>query len=136
MPPNLEAMRKSTRSLLFDVLLAALLMVFGVIGSAGAARGQLDRLPLDAFGAALVVVATVALVFRRRRPLLVLAVVAVAVSVFLVVGYAYGPALFPLAVAMYTVASLLSTRDSLLACAAALVALFGHAYPLVFQLDF
>ncbi|WP_117209976.1 sensor histidine kinase [Allorhizocola rhizosphaerae] len=126
-------MRKSTRSLLFDVLLALLLMVIGLIGSYFAVRGQSDRLPLDALGGALIVVAAGALVARRRRPVVVLAIVTLAVSLYLLMGYPFGPALFPAAVAMYAVASRLPMRQSLIACGVALVVLFGHAYRLVFD---
>ncbi len=129
-------MRKTTRSRLFDVLLAVFLIVIGVVGSFGAGRAQPERMPLDAFGVALVVVAAAALIARRRRPVLVLGVVAVVVSVYLVVGYPYGPALFALAVAMYTVASMRSTRESLIACGVAIAVIFAHAYPLVAKLDF
>jgi signal transduction histidine kinase len=116
---------------LFDVLLAVVLGAAAVVGTIGSGHWQPDRKPLDAIGVALLVVDAGALAARRRRPLLVLGVVTVMTSAFLLLGYPYGPALFPLVVATYTVATRESVGRSLVACAFALVGLLADSFRLV-----
>ncbi|HEX6077312.1 MAG TPA: sensor histidine kinase [Micromonosporaceae bacterium] len=59
-----------------------------------------DRLPVDALGYLLLVVGPLALVFRRRFPVWVLAVNAVAVTGYLVLGYRYGPVFLSVVMAL------------------------------------
>jgi len=113
---------------LSDTLLAVAVGVAALIGAAAAGHSQPDRIPLDAAGAALVLVAAGALALRRRRPLVVLGIVTVAISTYLILGYPHGPTTAPLVVAMYTVAVQLPIRQSLLACAVALVGVFAESF--------
>jgi signal transduction histidine kinase len=88
-----------------DLLLAAGLAVFGVVGSVGAAGEQPAARPLDPAAWALLAVAAGALLARRRRPALVLGVTAAATVAWLAAGYPYGPMFLPLSVAVYTLAA-------------------------------
>jgi len=93
-----------TRSLAGDLGPAAVLTVVGVVGSAFAGDPDRVAVPIDALGFALVVAAAVALAARRRRPASVLAVVTACTSVYLVLGYAYGPILVCFMGSVYSVA--------------------------------
>jgi MYXO-CTERM domain-containing protein len=70
-----------------DLLLAAGLAVFGVVGSVGAAGEQPAARPLDPAAWALLAVAAGALLARRRHPETVLAVTAAATVAWLAAGY-------------------------------------------------
>jgi len=102
------------RTLLVDGALGVALAIFGVIGTYFASQQQQPlRRPFDAGGAALVVIASLALTFRRRRPLAVLAVVFTSIAVSLLIGYHDGPIWIALIVAYFTAA----VRGSRLAAA-------------------
>jgi signal transduction histidine kinase len=88
-----------------DLLLAAGLAVFGVVGSVGAASEQPAARPLDATAWGLLLVAAGALLARRRHPVAVLAVTAAATVAWLAASYPYGPVFLPLSVAVYTLAT-------------------------------
>jgi signal transduction histidine kinase len=88
-----------------DLLLAAGLAVFGVVGSVGAASEQAAARPLDAAAWGLLLVAAGALLVRRRHPVAVLAVTAAATVAWLAASYPYGPVFLPLSVAVYTLAA-------------------------------
>lgn len=103
-----------------DVALAVGLAVFGVIGTyAASQQGQPLRRPFDAGAAALVIVAALAVTWRRRHPVLVLAVVFGVTLGYFVIGYHDGPIWFPLIIAYFT-ATLRGYR-----AAAAVVGLVG-----------
>jgi signal transduction histidine kinase len=87
------------------VLLAAGVAVFGVVGTVGAAAEQPAARPLDAAAWALLLVASGALLARRRHPLAVLALTAAATVAWLAAAYPYGPAFLPLSLAVYTLAT-------------------------------
>jgi signal transduction histidine kinase len=103
------AARTSTRlrrtPLLDDALLAAGLAVFGVVGTIGAQDNQPTSHPPGVVGWALLLVASAALVVRRRHPVAVLGVTAAATAGWLALRHPYGPVLLPLCVAVYTVAA-------------------------------
>ena len=117
---------KPTRTLLEDAALAAVVAVVGVVGTAGADNLGLADRPVDAWAFALVLGAAMALVGRRQRPLLTLAVVTVLVSAYLVSGYPYGPIFLPFLVAVYTMASHRPPARSAPAALAALAGLLPH----------
>ncbi|MBN0038880.1 sensor histidine kinase [Cellulosimicrobium cellulans] len=73
--------------------LAVVLAVVSVLGSAGATHGQPVARPLDLAAVALLLVSPLALVLLVPRPVLAVAVSVTAVGVFLVAGFAWGPAL-------------------------------------------
>ena len=92
------------RVLLPDGLLAAALLVVGLVGTARAARNT----GLPEFSSAVyvpVAAAALAVAVRRWFPIPVLAVAAAAMGAYLLLGQFYGPILFSLAVAIYTVAA-------------------------------
>ena len=111
-----------------DGLLAAALLVFGLVATPMAARLQPLAADLDGAGAGLIAVAALVLVVRRRWPGPVLAVCAAAVTVYLLRGYPYGPILVALSVAVYTVAASLALRPAALVAGAVLVALTLHVF--------
>jgi signal transduction histidine kinase len=88
-----------------DALLAAGLGVFGVVGSLGAVDNQPTSRAPGTIGWVLLLVASAAVAFRRRHPVAVLAVTAVATGGWLVGRYPYGPVFLPLCVAVYTAAA-------------------------------
>lgn len=73
--------------------LAVVLAVVSVAGSVGATHGQPGARPLDLAALALLLVSPLALVLLVPRPVVAVAVSVTAVGVFLVAGYAWGPAL-------------------------------------------
>jgi signal transduction histidine kinase len=92
------------RGVLLDGLLAAVLLIVGLAGTAPAAR-NLELPDIRWWVYVPVAAAAVALAVRRRFPVPVLAVVVAAVCTYLLLGQFYGPILFSLAVALYTVAA-------------------------------
>jgi signal transduction histidine kinase len=95
---------KITRSLLGDITLAAALTLVGIVGTTFAGSPSRAEVPIDARGYALVMTAAMVLAVRRRWSLGVLAVVTVCTSVYLILGYAYGPILLSFMIAVYTAA--------------------------------
>ncbi|MEU4420135.1 histidine kinase [Actinoplanes sp. NPDC024001] len=74
----------------------------------------------------LVAVNSLALIWRRSAPLRVLAVTTLASSAYMWLEYAYGPALLPFAIAVYTVARHLPWRTAAVAAGIALPVLASH----------
>jgi signal transduction histidine kinase len=93
-----------------DALLAAGLAAFGVVGTVGAADNQPTSRPPGVVGWGLLLAASAAVAFRRRRPLAVLAVTAAATAAWLAARHPYGPVFLPLCVAVYTAAASVSRR--------------------------
>jgi signal transduction histidine kinase len=106
-----------------DALLAAALLVFGGATTRLAAQNQPEATPLDWLAYAVMAVAALALVLRRRWPVPVLATVVGATTVYLLLAYPYGPIMLIACVAVYTVASTLPLRPAAWWGAATLVAL-------------
>ena len=79
--------------LLPDLALAVGLFGIGVLGTAPAGHNQDGSTAVTGWTYALVGIAALALVVRRRRPLVTLAVVSLTVAGYLVLGYPYGPIL-------------------------------------------
>jgi len=75
------------------VVALAALAAFQVGGTFGASEGQPDRRDADAGALLLALVAPVALVWARRRPVPVVWVVGAATLTYLLADYAYGPVL-------------------------------------------
>lgn len=90
--------------------------------------GTTHLAPGNRWALALAVLAAVSLAMRRAWPLVTLAVVVVATSVYLVLGYPYGPILISVLVAGYTVARHLPLRRAAIAAAAAIAFLLVHAF--------
>lgn len=83
---------------------------------------------LDALAYLLVSGTALALVWRRRAPLWVLAVTTALTTTYLLLGYPYGPILVMFAIAVYTVARYLQWRTAALASALALGVLLVHLF--------
>ena len=111
-----------------DGLLAAALLVFGLVATPLATAHQPGTVRLDALGYALIVAASAVLALRHRWPVGVLALSTAAITAYLFRGYAYGPVLLVFSVAIYTVAARLALRLSAAAAGAALVALSTHVF--------
>jgi signal transduction histidine kinase len=121
------SMKPLAQDTLFAVLLTAASLV-GVVthfhvdipegGSDGPGRS------LDALGIGLILLQTMPLMWRRRAPVLVLAVTAAALFLFSVLGYFRSLAAFGFLVALYTVAAHRDRRKSVPAGVAAGVVVF------------
>jgi MYXO-CTERM domain-containing protein len=127
-----------------DVLLAVAVTVVLLLGSIGEAhpndagnKSQFHGHPVPNPGAwlLLVVVACLALAWRRRHPVAVLAVSTAAVSGYSLLGYVNGAVLVAPVLALYAVATQVSVRRALLAAVATMAVLmtvtaarnpFGH----------
>jgi signal transduction histidine kinase len=112
-----------------DVVLALLVTAVGVVGTVAAHRWAGHGMRgLDGLAIAFVVVAGLALAWRRRMPLVVLGVVAVAVSGYLIAGFRYGPILLALLVAVYSIARHRPPRTAGIAAGVALLLLWAHTF--------
>jgi signal transduction histidine kinase len=85
-----------------DLAVAALTGVVQLALTTAAAQGQLDRRPLDLLAYLLLAAGPLALVWRRRSPVGVLAVVTASSVLYFALGYPYGPAWLSLVVAIWT----------------------------------
>ncbi|GAA3033201.1 sensor histidine kinase [Streptosporangium longisporum] len=92
------------RSSAADLGTAALLAVAAVAGSAVADEVGRPSVPMGTWGHVLVVIAALGLAARRRRPLVTLTTAAVCTGVYLALGYAYGPVILVLMIAVYSAA--------------------------------
>ncbi|MEU8229264.1 sensor histidine kinase [Actinoplanes sp. NPDC048967] len=110
---------KRVRGYLTDGLLTVALLAVGLAGTAPAGRNQ--GIPsVSGWAYALVVTAALVLAARRLLPVTVLAVTTVAVSLYLLGGYPFGPILLSLAIAVYTVAAHRPLGQAAIAAAGAL----------------
>lgn len=111
-----------------DAALALALLGFGLLATGLAGDNQPGSRPVDSASRVLIAVAALALLIRRRAPVVTLAVVTVATSTYLVLGYPYGPVLLTLLVAVYTVAVRLPVRPAAFAAGGAFVLLSTHVF--------
>jgi signal transduction histidine kinase len=115
---------RRVRDQVLDGLLALVLLVIGLIGTAPAAHVQ-NLPPPGGFAYGCVVVGALAVAVRRLAPTVVLAVCTAGTGAYLMTGNPYGPVLFSLAVALYTVAAHRPLRFSAPAAGTAFVVLLG-----------
>jgi hypothetical protein len=96
-----------------DAGLTLFLLIVGIAGTHPASQDQLDwsRTP-DGWAYLLVVLAALPFVLRRRHPIAVAVASGTAVLTYLAVGYAFGPIMFTIPVASYTLGSLLPMRSA------------------------
>jgi signal transduction histidine kinase len=111
-----------------DLALAALLTVVGVVGTTATDGMSRVDARVDAAALAMVVTAALAVAFRRRWPLAVLAAVTVLVAGYLLLDYPYGPVFFPLFVAVYTFGAHHRPATTGYAALAVYAALLGHVF--------
>jgi signal transduction histidine kinase len=107
-----------------DLAVAGLVAVFQLGLTTLAARNQPDRQMLDLLGYLLLAVGPVALVFRRRSPTAVLAVVMAATVLYFALGYPYGPGWLALIVAFWTAMTGGARRAAYVTAAVGLAAYF------------
>jgi signal transduction histidine kinase len=116
------------RAVVGDALLVLAAAVVVLVGSGKAAAFQVPpRAALDATAYLLLVLAVAGLTLRRGYPLTTLAVTVGATTLYLALGYPYGPILFTMGIGTYAVSSRVSLVRSLMACLLA----FGIALPAV-----
>ena len=107
-----------------DALLAAAVAAAMAVGSPQAALEQVPpRQSLDLLAWVLMGLSAAALLARRTWPQTTLAVTTACLAGYLLAGYPYGPSLFPLLVALYSVGDQLSLRYSLRAALASIAVL-------------
>ncbi|MEV0282947.1 MULTISPECIES: sensor histidine kinase [unclassified Kribbella] len=85
------------------IALPAVLSVFTVVGSFGAANGQPDRRPGDWFMAVLLLIGSVSLYWLRPRPIPVLWATVVSTLVYMLMQYPWGPVIFAFVIAVFSV---------------------------------
>jgi signal transduction histidine kinase len=102
------------RELVQDTGVTALLLFVGLGGTHPASQDQLEwsRAP-DGWAYLLVVLAALPFVLRRRYPIPVAVASGAAVLTYLTVDYAYGPILFTIPIAAYTLGSMLPRRAAM-----------------------
>ena len=96
-----------------DVLLAGAVTLFAAIATPHAAGDETAPRAMDIFGIGLVVLAGLPLTVRRIVPVGVALATSALVTTYLAAGYAFGPILLLLFIAMYTVADECPPRTSL-----------------------
>ncbi|SCF39437.1 Histidine kinase-, DNA gyrase B-, and HSP90-like ATPase [Micromonospora purpureochromogenes] len=122
----MDQKRRGWRVGVGDSALALGLLAFGLAGTRGAAASEGVTVGGGAY--ALVAVAALALAVRRRWPLVTLAVGTLAATVYLLLGYPYGPILISFFVAVYTVAAHRPFRPAGTACGLALLVLLSGVF--------
>ena len=110
-----------------DVAVAVLVGVVQLALTTAAAHRQLDRQALDLVAYLLLAAGPVALYWRWRSPVLVLAVVMAACVLYFALGYPYGPAWLALIVAFWTAMTGGARRAAWVTALAGLVAYFTLA---------
>jgi signal transduction histidine kinase len=118
---------RTVRWLLGDLLLAAALIAMGILATPDdELRGAVPDRPVETLAYAVVIANGLVLAVRRRWPLATLIATSVFTSVYLAVGYPYGPIFFPFAVAVYTAARHRPLTRALPAAIGALLILLIH----------
>jgi signal transduction histidine kinase len=118
---------RTGRGIVWDIVLTAFLLLSGL--------GSLQRLgawgpparPADQVAVLLIVVAASSAALRRW-PLLSFGIATAATSVYLALGYAYGPILLSVVIASYGIARRLRPRIALLAAAAGVPVMLTHLF--------
>jgi len=114
------------RALTAEAGLAAALILAGLVSLPFIDEFRTVDRPVDGLAVALVVLAGAATAARRRWPVAVLVAVTGATTAYLTTGYPYGPILFTVAVAVYSVARRTPLATAALWCAGALAVLLLH----------
>lgn len=76
---------------------------FSLIGSLGAARGQVDRRPADWFMVLLILIGSLSLYWLRNRPIPVLWATVVSTLTYMLMQYPYGPVVLAFVIAAFSV---------------------------------
>ena len=97
---------------------ALLVGLFQVVGTFGASNDAPDRKAIDAVALVLVLLGPAALAVRDRWPLVTVAVASAATTVYIGMGYAYGPIFASVAVALFAAVQAGQRRSTWLLAAA------------------
>lgn len=116
---------RTARGLVGDLILTGLLLLVGLGTLPFVAGWATGSRPVDPLAIVLVTVAAGSAALRRW-PLLFFGVATVATSVYLLLGYPYGPFMLSVAVAAYTLARHLRLRLAVIAAVLGLVVLLAH----------
>ncbi len=84
------------------IALPLVLSVIGVVGSIGAANGQVDRRPADWFMVLLILKGSLSLYWLRTHVVPVLWATVVSTLIYMLMQYPYGPVIFPFIIAVFT----------------------------------
>ncbi|MFB6721276.1 sensor histidine kinase [Kribbella sp. NPDC056345] len=84
------------------IALPLVLSVIGVVGSIGAANGQVDRRPADWFMVLLILKGSLSLYWLRTHVIPVLWATVVSTLIYMLMQYPYGPVIFPFIIAVFT----------------------------------
>jgi len=122
------AARRISRAAVCDWALAAALVLFGYAGTLLVSGSPHASAPIDGPAIGLVEVASAAVAVRRRWPLQVLTAVTACTSVYLALGYAYGPILLTFMIAVYAAARHAPASRSALYALAVLPPLLFHLF--------
>ncbi len=119
-----------------DWILALVMLAVTLVGSIGEANGRVNGLGQTVVSGGhaavpnaswmvfvLVAIAAISLAWRRRFPLTVLGVSLTCVAVYSLLAYVNGTALLDVMIALYTVATIVSSREALIAGLVTLVVL-------------
>ncbi|HZC72582.1 MAG TPA: histidine kinase [Jatrophihabitans sp.] len=109
-----------------DLALAVALAAVGVTIAKLIDKGMKPETPLDVWGMLLIATAALALSVRRRWTLSALAVTTGATTLYLLLGYSYGPIMVSLFIAVYSLARFCPPRRSAPVAAVALGVLLTH----------
>lgn len=122
-PVKVDSVRVRPRpgDVVLALVIAAIAVAGTVLGHGTALNDPVPGLTMAGFAGAM-------LVLRRIAPLVTLAVVAASVTSYLIMGYPYGPILFAIFIAVYTVARHLRPARSVPASLAAMAVLMSHAF--------
>ena len=128
--------RPESRFHIRDWVLALVMLGVTLVGSIGEANARVNGLGQTVVSGGhaavpnaswmvfvLVAIAAISLAWRRRFPLTVLGVSLTCVAVYSLLGYVNGTALLDVMIALYTVATIVSSREALIAGLVTLVAL-------------
>ena len=134
----LRRRRLGTRAYVSDWVLALIMLAITLLGSVGEALAPVNALGQTVTSGGhpvvpnaswavflLVAVAALSLAWRRLYPVAVLAVSLTCVVVYSLLGYVNGTALLDVMVALYTVSSMVSSRQAVIAGAVAVVSLLA-----------
>ena len=109
-----------------DVALGVVLAGGGIVIATLIDKQMHPESPLDAWGSSLIAAAGLALVIRRRAPVVAVLVAGGATTLYLLLGYSYGPIMTSLFIAVYGLARYRPPRQSAPIATAVLAVLLTH----------